>query len=353
LNDFKVQCYKAEWRYWSKVAGLMIIIYPIGIPVFFFFMLFRYRDRLSEVGVRAQLGFLYDAYPRYMWWFEMADMSHKLLVTSVIAFIQPYSAQLPVAMLIVLSYLLAILIGKPYLRKSDDRLHLVAQLEILLFLVAGNITVHNPISPTAKFGRVMSAILIAMLFILIGYFVNQGFFAFSKRQKDRKIKKKELKKHEENEIYGDGVFTDNDEELSLFTKPLLLRIIPDSWWQTKYLRRFKKPKPVDTGRRLLKGLDHIDRRKLQPKKLILSDEKDIDVSKNPLANLDDLDSPSLVSQASGSPSGGQDKDEQDEAMALAAIAEDGQENIDVDDSQRSEGGERASRSSLRPNKQSS
>ena len=42
----------------------MILIYPVGIPVFFFSMLWKYRrfDRLYEPGVRAQLGILYDAF---------------------------------------------------------------------------------------------------------------------------------------------------------------------------------------------------------------------------------------------------------------------------------------------------
>jgi hypothetical protein len=69
--DFSLTCYNGDWNYWAKIAGAMVFVYPIGIPAFFMFMMLRYRGRLDEIGVRAELGFLYDAYTRDMWWWEM------------------------------------------------------------------------------------------------------------------------------------------------------------------------------------------------------------------------------------------------------------------------------------------
>ena len=60
-------------------------------------MLYRYRLRLDEPGIRAQLGFLYDGYFRDVWFFEMLDMLHKLCLTSLVVFL-PYSGQMPFAM---------------------------------------------------------------------------------------------------------------------------------------------------------------------------------------------------------------------------------------------------------------
>jgi hypothetical protein len=44
---------------WMRTAYLLIpvvLVYPIGIPAFFGAMLYRYRHRLMEAGVRAELG---------------------------------------------------------------------------------------------------------------------------------------------------------------------------------------------------------------------------------------------------------------------------------------------------------
>ena len=116
--DFQIKCYEDTWNQWSPIAALLIIAYPIGIPLLFFIMVYsrKRKNRLDEYGVRSEVGFLYDAYERQVWWFEMADMLHKLCVTSLIAFLPP-KHQMPGAMIIVFIYMAIILIQKPYLRK--------------------------------------------------------------------------------------------------------------------------------------------------------------------------------------------------------------------------------------------
>jgi hypothetical protein len=135
--DFSIVCGEGAYPSYAALAGIFTVLYPIGIPAFFFGMLYKYRYRLDETGIRAQLGFLYDAYTRDMWWFEMLDLGHKLLATSAIAFL-PETYQMPAGLCITVAYLLVILIRRPYLRKGDDRLHLVAQSAIVLFLLAGH-----------------------------------------------------------------------------------------------------------------------------------------------------------------------------------------------------------------------
>lgn len=43
-------------------------------------------------------------------------------------------------------YLCIILRVNPYLREDDDRLHKLAQVELILFLLAGNIFFNDPIT---------------------------------------------------------------------------------------------------------------------------------------------------------------------------------------------------------------
>ena len=64
-------------------------------------------------------------------------MAHKLTLTSLLAF-APDSAQSSVGMAAVIAYLAYILWNAPYVRKGDDRLHLVVQIEAraLVILVA-------------------------------------------------------------------------------------------------------------------------------------------------------------------------------------------------------------------------
>jgi len=128
-------------------------------------MIWRYRYRLHSSGIRAEVGLLYDAYETHVWWFEMVDMLHKLFITSLVGFF-PFAAQLDIAMAVVTLYLIVILSFRPYVRAGDDQLHKLAQVELMLLLMAGNVFNQSD---------VVSASLSTFLsFILITAFV--GFF---------------------------------------------------------------------------------------------------------------------------------------------------------------------------------
>ncbi len=81
------------------------MLYPIGVPLFFWSVMWNRRNRLQTDAVRAQIGILYagaslplhaqglptaaadcTARPGYrhdLWWFEMVDLFHKLALTSL------------------------------------------------------------------------------------------------------------------------------------------------------------------------------------------------------------------------------------------------------------------------------
>jgi len=95
-------------------------------------------DRLEEAGVQLQLGFLYAGYNIDMWWFEMVDMANKLMLTSVLAFF-PFTVQMQFGMAFICIYCVTILLCQPYISTGDDRLALLANIEIMLVIMAGYI----------------------------------------------------------------------------------------------------------------------------------------------------------------------------------------------------------------------
>jgi hypothetical protein len=164
----------------------MLILYPIGIPVFLIGKLYLNRLELTTPNVKAQLGFLYDGYHLEFWWFEMVDMFHKLF--------QVTRRARPPARLAGLPHLRARarrwrcspssprwrscswpwpssspttsssslwcgpaprpaptrrarahtpVAQRPYVRKSDDRLHLLANTEIFLLLLSVHVFAHE------------------------------------------------------------------------------------------------------------------------------------------------------------------------------------------------------------------
>jgi hypothetical protein len=70
-GDFRTQCYDAEHNRYAKLGVLFIIVYPIGVPLFLFFVLHSYRDQLHDERVNMKLGLLYAGFRPPVYWFEM------------------------------------------------------------------------------------------------------------------------------------------------------------------------------------------------------------------------------------------------------------------------------------------
>ena len=198
LADFSIQCYDSTWWSYAIVDMGFIMLYPIGIPLFFFGMVRNSRHQLNLPDVRVQLGFLYEAYSRDLWWFELVDMCNKLILTSLIAFF-PVDLQLPFGMVFAVLYLMVLLVAKPYVRKGDDRLHLFAQLEIFVILLAGYVFQQfSEGELTYKADVAMSIVLIILVISFMLFFLFQLAMFVRKFLKRRsKLKKAEAKQKEE------------------------------------------------------------------------------------------------------------------------------------------------------------
>jgi hypothetical protein len=203
IADFSVRCFDSRWDRFLPYSIIMILVYPVGIPLLFFSLLWfvsivavvfcarensltpaQHRYDFNRVEIRLQLGFLYDGYASDTWWFEMVDMLHKLVLTSLLVLFPP-DAQLPVAMVASTIYTMVILVKKPYYRKGDDRLHLYAQVEIFLLLLAGYAFFRGSIdSLDDSMDALMSAFLIIVVLGFIGVFVAQSFKILKKMWRD-------------------------------------------------------------------------------------------------------------------------------------------------------------------------
>jgi hypothetical protein len=79
-SDYRLQCWgpdgtDAKWAAYASVAGVAFVIYPLGIPLFYFYLLKSNEAALYDEAhpdhhrVEAKLSFLYRAYEEqaYYW----------------------------------------------------------------------------------------------------------------------------------------------------------------------------------------------------------------------------------------------------------------------------------------------
>lgn len=159
-----------QWLQHVPLVVICILLYPLGIPAFIFYVLRRYRKRMSEPGVQYQLGFLFAAYDPSAWWFELMEMANKLTMTTLLAFL-PLEVQMPAGMAVAGLYMCVLLLVAPYKRKGDDQLALLAETEIYLLVLAAYLLVFNGIEMDKSTDIVLSTLFITMTVAMLLTFV--------------------------------------------------------------------------------------------------------------------------------------------------------------------------------------
>ena len=162
--DWSLQCGSGDevslgsWtaEYWQvrTAAIIVIIIYPVGVPLFFLLLLLSCRKQLSRraasTPLSTALGFLHTEYrKRFLAW-EVLESLKKLFFVSLIRMVAPGSlSQLLVALVVALSLLVVQLTSAPYKLATDNFLGLLSSIAYVLLLLG---------SLTIKIGSLFSAL---------------------------------------------------------------------------------------------------------------------------------------------------------------------------------------------------
>src|SRR5687768_16482416 len=100
----------------------------VGVPLFFMFLLVRNRKTLQSPLTMQALGLLYEGQQKHhvfahhflvscvafdpaVYWFELVDLVHKLILTSCLVFL-PFEAQIPFGMACLMVYIIVHLIAR-------------------------------------------------------------------------------------------------------------------------------------------------------------------------------------------------------------------------------------------------
>ena len=147
--DLSIDCDSARFLNAKTTAFLMIVIYPVGIPLLYACVLFCFRrlinpsgcDELMAMRVRQELkdrnprlraiDFLFSCYRPGAWWFEVFESVRRIAMTGLIRYVKKTSGP-PVAG-IVLSLISVIVFREvtPYENPSTNALCTFAQWQLL------------------------------------------------------------------------------------------------------------------------------------------------------------------------------------------------------------------------------
>lgn len=147
IADLGVDCNSPFYLLGRKWAIIMAGFYPVGLPIMFFALLYRFRDKImtrdvveyededdddEEAAKKSSMAhglkFLYSSYKPELPFWELVETSRRLILTAVSAVIAPGTLfQLAVTISIAVVYLSLYVAYNPYLENADNKLAILGQ----------------------------------------------------------------------------------------------------------------------------------------------------------------------------------------------------------------------------------
>jgi len=145
VADYRVTCNDdSSWSMYAALAGVAFVAFPLGIPLFYLYLLLINKDALHDEShadhsnVYARLGFIYRQYEPQAWYWELLMLAHKLLLTGLIIFIKPgTTTQLIAGFAISITFFIWHVQTGAYKTDLEDELQFCAMLSITLTLFGG------------------------------------------------------------------------------------------------------------------------------------------------------------------------------------------------------------------------
>jgi hypothetical protein len=245
--DMSISCHSELYKKYISFAVAMIVLYPVGIPLLYFSLLYRNkeeiagRDCISEpestvvddynknaakttlvqvkvspkassmksgedstrlaakvetAGVvyvlspnAARLSFLWEAYEPRFWYWEIIETTRRIMLTAVLSVLDPGSSgQSIVAVLIALFYIKVYGYFNPYREDSDDILSETGQFQIFFTFFCALIIQNDLL--TKLWADTLGGLLTTINFTVVMYviwFEIRMFYADRKRIENEKF----------------------------------------------------------------------------------------------------------------------------------------------------------------------
>lgn len=167
--DYRIECDSSKHRAFQIYAGIMIFLYPVGIPLFYASLLYKNRQVLSgdEVarGTNPQVQPFSDLWLPYKpgrYYYELIECLRRISLTGIIVFIFPNSApQVAVTLMIAFSFVVISLLLTPYVSKWDAGVYVIGHVVVFTSMYTALLGKVSVSSVRAESQEVFAIVLVA------------------------------------------------------------------------------------------------------------------------------------------------------------------------------------------------
>ena len=137
-SDYRIECDSSKHIGFQVYAGIMIVLYTIGIPVFYSFILFRDRDILEIEGSSKSsridlISDLWEPYRPKVFYYEIFECFRRIMLSSVVVFIYPNtSAQIAITLILSFAFVVISEAVSPYVSPWDRWISRLGQIVVFV-----------------------------------------------------------------------------------------------------------------------------------------------------------------------------------------------------------------------------
>lgn len=194
--DYRIECDSSKHRALLVYAGIMILVYPVGIPLLYSFLLYRSRAilRKPERDQSAEVSSMSDLWAPYKperYYYEVIECARRILLTGVVVFIYPNTAA-QVAVTLVLAVVFTVFSEHlcPYGSCWDARVSLAGHLIVFLSMYVALLLRVDVSEERDSSQRVFAAILVtAHACLVLAACVEAVVLTLSVRQREEPVSK--------------------------------------------------------------------------------------------------------------------------------------------------------------------
>ncbi|CAM9191106.1 unnamed protein product [Ectocarpus sp. 13 AM-2016] len=125
--DYTIDCDSSKHKAFQVYAGLMTVLYVVGVPSFYAFLLFRDRHVLKDhhadreqTARTTSTSDLWKPYRPSVFYYEVIECGRRILLAGVVVFIFPNTAaQIAITLMMAFAFVMASEVLAPYASKWD------------------------------------------------------------------------------------------------------------------------------------------------------------------------------------------------------------------------------------------
>lgn len=172
--DYRIECDSWKHQVFQVFAGIMIFVYPVGIPLFYAHLLYKNRRVLESEVERATslrvkpISDLWLPYKPERFYYELVECLRRISLTGVVVFIYPNTApQVAVTLMIAFSFVVVVERLSPYVSKWDARISLAGHIIVFLSMYIALLSKVEVTDLRAESQEVFAGILVAAHICLV------------------------------------------------------------------------------------------------------------------------------------------------------------------------------------------